>query len=103
MAGHKVISRVYVTICMCPNQRASFRPVSLENELAVRANKIKQFLGNQKEQTFIMGKLSFLLLFCFLKCLAVPGLTCDQGWNPGPLHWALGVLTSGPLGKSWES
>ena len=24
----------------------------------------------------------------------------DQGWNVGPLHWKLGVLATGPPGKS---
>ena len=24
----------------------------------------------------------------------------DQGWNPGPLHWELRVLATGPPGKS---
>ena len=26
-----------------------------------------------------------------------------MGSNPGPVHWKLGVLTTGPPGKSWES
>ena len=49
-------------------------------------------------------------------CVAAPGLMLrlvgslvvavsgilfpDQGWNPGPLHWELGVLAPGPPGKS---
>ena len=27
----------------------------------------------------------------------------DQGSNPGPLHWELGVLATGPPGKFWEN
>ena len=97
MAGHKAISRVHFTICMCPNQRVSFRPVSLENELAVRANKMKQYLGNQKEQTFIMGKVIFMLLFCFLNLFGCARSYLWPGMEPRPAAlgaWSLNQWTT---------
>ena len=33
-------------------------------------------------------------------CSAACGIFPDQGSNPGPLPWELGVLTTGPPGKS---
>ena len=35
-----------------------------------------------------------------LSCSAARGIFPDQGLNPRPLYWKLGVLTSGPPGKS---
>ena len=51
--------------------------------------------------------LSFLKIILFIYDLAALGLRCGtwdlvpcQGLNPGPLHWELGVLATGPPGKS---
>ena len=70
-------------------------------------------------------KSSFLSFFLIFIYLAVPGLSCgardlpslwwlgesfkcdmwdlDQGSHPGPQSWELGVLATGPLGKSCKA
>ena len=43
----------------------------------------------------------YLTFFCFGHAMRPAGLQFpDQGWNPCPLHWKRGVLTTGPSGKS---
>ena len=36
----------------------------------------------------------FVFFFWNIYYLAVPGLSCDQGWNPGLQHWERGVLAN---------
>ena len=57
-------------------------------------------LKSPKSPTILKEKISF---FSFSwPCQAVCGsLSSDQEWNSCPLHWKRGVLTTGPLGKSW--
>ena len=49
---------------------------------------------------FIQFYLFLFILFFWLRCTACGILFPDQGSNPCPLHWELGVLTTGPSGKS---
>ena len=46
------------------------------------------------------GTLAFLVEACKLLVAACGIYFLDQGSNLGPLHWELGVLATGPSGKS---
>ena len=48
------------------------------------------------------GGKDFILFYFSWPCHTACGsLSSDQKWNPCPLHWKHGVLTTGLLGKSW--
>ena len=62
---------------------------------------IKRNELHKTETMFSSFKKKYLFLWLSQVLVAACGIQFpDQGLNPSPLHWELGVLATGPPGKS---